>query len=170
VGGAGVWYVSRDAGSDGENTGITPVTLETVEAPGSAGDPVTVPARGRVSVVTFFATWCHVCEEEMGALGTAHESLDGVQFVSVTNEPVGHAVTREEIREWWVEHDGNWPVALDDDLELTDTLNVSGVPRVFVFDADNAVSWQGEGRVSAETIQGAVADARSETAATAAGE
>jgi thiol-disulfide isomerase/thioredoxin len=178
VGGAAVWYADLDGmspdgtgrpGTDGPDdasgnadasAGIDPVRLPTVDAPGSSGDPVAVPARGRVSVVTFFATWCHVCEAEMATLGTVHEAVGDVQFVSVTNEPVGHAVTREEVANWWREHDGNWPVALDTDLELTDALGVAGVPRVFVCDTDNAVTWTGKGHVAAAEIEQAVADAR----------
>jgi thiol-disulfide isomerase/thioredoxin len=179
VGAAAAWHVGlggtppgetgglgSDASESGNATvtdaspGIDPVTLPTVDAPGSPGEPVTVPVRGQVSVVTFFATWCHVCEAEMATLGTVHAGVEDVQFVSVTNEPVGHAVTREEVAAWWREHDGNWPVALDTDLELTDALDVSGVPRVFVLDADNTVTWRGKGHLAADDIERAVADAR----------
>jgi thiol-disulfide isomerase/thioredoxin len=174
LGGAAAWQAGVDAslvrtdsgeagtasGVDTAADGIEPTMLPTVDAPGSSGEPVLVPARGRVSVVPFFATWCHVCEAEMATLGRVHGAVDGVQFVSVTNEPVGHAVTREEVADWWREHDGGWPVALDTDLALTDALGVSGVPRVFVLDADNDVTWTGKGHVAADAIEAAVADAR----------
>lgn len=155
VGGA-AWYVQGQS----TGTGVSPVTLETLEAPGSEAREVTVPAPGRISVVTFFATWCHVCEAEMPALAAANEAIEDVQFVSVTNEPVGHAVTRREISDWWREHDGNWPVALDADLHLTEALDVGGVPRVYVFDAAGVLTWQESGRVSADAIRQAVADVR----------
>lgn len=155
VGGA-AWYVQDQPAP----AGVSPVTLETLDAPGSEAGEVTVPDPGRISVVTFFATWCHVCEAEMSALASANEALDDVQFVSVTNEPVGHAVTRREISDWWREHDGNWPVALDANLELTEALDVGGVPRLFVFDAAGVLTWQESGRVSAEAIRQAVADVR----------
>lgn len=145
-------------------TGVSPVTLETVAAPGSEAGTVAVPARGTVTFVSFFATWCHVCESEMPALADAHSSLgEDLQFVSVTNEPVGHSVSRADVADWWREHDGNWPVALDAELALTEALSVAGVPKSFVLDADNQVTWSGKGRVPAETIEREIAAARADT-------
>lgn len=153
-----------DPSGESTATGVSPIALETVEAPGSEAGTVTVPARGTVTFVSFFATWCHVCESEMPALAEAHSSVgEDVQFVSVTNEPVGHSVSRADVADWWREHDGNWPVALDADLALTEALSVAGVPKSFVLDADNQVTWSGKGRVPAETIEREIADAGSDT-------
>jgi thiol-disulfide isomerase/thioredoxin len=101
-----------------------------------------------------FATWCNVCESMMPELATAHESVgDDVQFLSVTNEPLGNTVTREDVAEWWREHDGSWTVAADGDLELSRRLEASGVPYAFVLDSRNRITWRHRGRTSAETIQ-----------------
>ncbi len=144
---------------------VDPVDLETVEAPGSPGGTMPVPERGRVSLVEFFATWCHVCADSMDDLGTAADRLgDDVQFVSVTNEPVGHAVTRAEISDWWAAHDGRWPVALDADLALTEALDATGVPTVVVLDADNVVTWSSQGAHSADELVDHVVAAGGETA------
>lgn len=133
--------------------GVAPVELEAVEAPGSPAGAIVIPERGRVTFVEFFATWCHVCEETMEPLGEAYDAVDdGVQFVSVTNEPIGHAVTRAEVRDWWAEHDGRWPVALDADLRLTAALDVTGVPAAVVLDADNVVTWKGSGVKPADEL------------------
>ncbi|MEF8757898.1 MAG: TlpA disulfide reductase family protein [Halobacteriales archaeon] len=150
------------AGSGGR--GVEPAELETVEAPGSPAGTVSVPARGRVSLVTFFATWCHVCEAEMTALASVAERRDeSVQQVSVTNEPVGHSVTRTAVRDWWREHGGSWPVALDADLALTEAMEVSGVPTLVVLDADNVVTWRHTGRAAAATLLDELAAARDPT-------
>jgi thiol-disulfide isomerase/thioredoxin len=148
VGGAAVVLTGGSAGAR-----VDPVDLEAVEAPGSPAGTVRVPAEGRVTLLTFFATWCHVCAAEMAALGEVAETrASDVQQVSVTNEPVGHSVTREAVREWWREHEGRWPVALDADLALTEALSVAGVPTLLVLDAENVVTWRHQGRASAETI------------------
>jgi thiol-disulfide isomerase/thioredoxin len=161
--GSGKQAQSESAAQSG-NAGIEPVTLETVDAPGSEAGSVTVPERGTVTFVSFFATWCHVCESEMPALASAYNGEgETVQFVSVTNEPVGHSVTREDVADWWDEHDGNWPVALDTELALTEALSVAGVPRLFVLDADNIVTWSGKGQVPAETVEAEIDAARSES-------
>ncbi|SFB98953.1 Thiol-disulfide isomerase or thioredoxin [Halobiforma haloterrestris] len=136
---------------------VDPIELETIDAPGSDAGTVAVPERGRVTFVELFATWCGVCQDMMEPLGRVHEDLDGdVQFVSVTGEPIGNTITREDVADWWREHDGNWPVALDSDLELTEALDGSGVPYAYVLNEDNVVTWSGRGRKSAEEIRSAI--------------
>jgi thiol-disulfide isomerase/thioredoxin len=139
-------------GADGPD-GVEALELRAVEAPGSRDEVVTVPEPGRVTFVEFFATWCEVCAASMPALAAAHDRVDeDVQFLSVTNEPLGHAVTREEIAAWWADHDGSWTVAPDDDLALTEALGASSVPTMVVLDADNVVTWSATGEHSAEEI------------------
>jgi len=126
--------------TSGESGTVKPVELETVEGPGSEPGTATVPKPGRVSLVKFFATWCSVCSSMMPELRAAHDEMDDdVQVVSVTYEPLGHSVTREDVADWWREHDGNWTVAHDADFELTDTLGVAGVPTTVVLDEENRV-------------------------------
>lgn len=132
---------------------IDPVDLETIEAPGSPGGATTVPEPGRVTFVKLFATWCTVCKGMMPAVAAAHGEVDDdVQFLSVTSEPVGTTISREDVAEWWIDHDGGWPVALDTDYELTGQLEASGVPYAYVLDADNRVVWEHRGDASAEEL------------------
>lgn len=141
VGGA-AYALQRTAG-----TGIEPVAVETVDAPGSTAGTMMVPERGRVSVVEFFATWCSVCAASMPTLREIHDGLGGdVQFISVTNEPLGHAITRQDVTDWWIEHDGNWPVGIDTDLTLTERLDATGVPTMVILDADNHVTYSHTGK------------------------
>lgn len=139
--------------------GIEPVELRAVEAPGSSGGTITVPERGEVTFVELFATWCTVCEGMMPEVAAAHEAVgDEVQFVSVTNEPLGNTATAEDVAEWWDEHGGAWPVAHDADLALTEALDASGVPYAFVLDERNRVVWKHRGRGDAEELTAAVRD------------
>lgn len=133
---------------------IEPIELDAIDTPGSPGERVMVPELGRVTFVELFGTWCGVCEAMMPELARAHESVaDDVQFISVTNEPLGDTVTRDDVAEWWRQHDGTWTVAVDSDLELTKVLDASGVPNAFVLDERNRISWRHRGRTSAEEIR-----------------
>lgn len=134
-----------ELGSDG----VEPVELDTLDAPGSEAGRATVPERGRVTFVEVFATWCTVCQSMMPRIAEVYEAVDGdVQFLSVTNEPVGTTVSREAVVEWWTANGGAWPVALDADLELTAQLNAGGVPYAVVFDDRNRIVWEHRGRAS----------------------
>lgn len=139
----------------GQQSGaVDPVELETLDAPGSEAGTATVPERGRVTVLEVFATWCTVCQSMMPRLAEVHDAVgDEVQFVSVTNEPLGNTVTREDVTEWWDDHGGTWTVAVDADLTLTQRLDASGVPYAFVLDEDNDVVWEHRGRATADEIE-----------------
>ncbi|CAI48894.1 thioredoxin [Natronomonas pharaonis DSM 2160] len=144
--------VAFDAVGSDSGTYVDPVDLETLDAPGSEAGTTTVPDPGRVTFVELFAKWCGICEDMMPALAEASAAVEGVQFVSVTNEALGTTTTREDVIEWWRDHDGAWPVAVDADLALTQRLDATGVPYAFVIDAENRVSWQHRGASDAEEI------------------
>lgn len=147
VGGAALTLGSTDP------TGIDPVEIEIVDAPGSTPGTVIVPEPGRVSVVEFFATWCSVCAASMPALRVVHDAVgDDIQFISVTNEPLGHAITREDVAGWWIEHEGNWPVGLDTDLTLTERLDAAGVPTLVVLDPDNHITYTHVGEPDGDEV------------------
>jgi thiol-disulfide isomerase/thioredoxin len=150
------------SGEDGtESDGVEPIRIEALAVPGCDCASLSVPERGAPTYLEFFATWCDVCEGMMPVLGEAYESVDwDVQFVSVTYEAVGQTTTREDVREWWNDHDGTWALGLDADLDLVGALDVTGVPTSVVLDADNVVTWRHEGRASAEDILVAIDDAR----------
>lgn len=155
--GAGAAYASRfpDEGT------VQPVEVETLDAPGSEAGVVEVPRRGEVTLVELFATWCSVCQGMMGDLREVNDEVgDEVQMVSVTNEPVGHTVTKEEVVEWWRENDGAWTVGIDDGLVLTDALDATSVPTTVILDEKNEVVASEKGDKSADEITEKVREAQ----------
>lgn len=155
--GGGAAYLRR---SEVEGV-VAPVEVETLDAPGSQEGVAEIPRRGEVTFVEFFATWCGVCQDMMDDLDEAYDRVgDDVQFVSVTNEPVGHTVTREEVVEWWQEYDGAWTLGVDDGLRLTEALDASGVPTTVVVDASNEVVSRDTGQKTADEMVEEVRSAR----------
>lgn len=142
---------------DQENPGVDTVELETLAAPGSEAGTMAVPEQGSVTFVELFATWCTVCQSMMPRLAEVHDAVgDDVQFLSVTNEPLGNTVTKDDVAEWWATHDGDWTVAADTDLDLTQRLDATGVPFAAIFDEQNRVVWTHRGRASAPDLEDAI--------------
>lgn len=153
--GLGASTADDDGGEDG------PVPIETVDAPGSEPGVATVPEPGRVTFLEFFATTCDVCASQMPELAHAYRRADAdVQFLSVTSEPVGLSVSKEELASWWADHGGEWPVAVDDGVTLARRYDATSVPTAVVIAPGGAVTWSRSGRVSASTIVGEVRSAR----------
>ena len=142
--------VPAELGGDAAES-IEPVTLGTVDAPGSRDGEVTLPAPDRPTFIDFFATWCDPCVEQMPDLAAAHDRLgDEVLFVSVTTEDVGGAVSEETVADWWRKHDGEWLIAADVSLELAARLNVGGYPSARAMDASGRVRWATSGTHTTE--------------------
>lgn len=162
--GATGWYAVTGNGAGagaGDDTGIEPVTVETLDAPHSDAGTMTVPAPDRVTVIDVFATWCAGCDDQLRSLAEAREQVrDGVQFVSVTNEAIGGGLTRADIREFWREHAGRWPVALDDKGTLTTRLEARTLPYTAVTDPDGRVVYAEQGVTSPDVVVSAIQQAR----------
>ena len=146
---------------------VEPVELQTIDAPGSEAGTTTVPERGTVSVVKFFATWCSTCSAMMPEARAAHEEIgDEANFVSVTYEPLGHSVTRSDVADWWRDHEGAPGDAHvldrphDAEFVLTDALGVAGVPTTAVLDEQNRVVLNDGGYKTEEDFVEAVEKAR----------
>jgi len=156
LGGAGAVATSTvPAALTGEGTSeaIEPVTIQTIDAPGSRDGEVTVPANGRPTFVDFFGTYCSPCIEQMPDLGDAADRVgDEVLFVSVTNEAVGRAMPEEQLVNWWEKHNGDWLVAADVTAELAGKFSISGYPTAIVLDATGRVTWRGSGAHTADEI------------------
>ncbi len=153
-------------GSDDESAdpaSADPLEIETIDAPGSEAGTMRVPGDG-LMLIDFFATWCTICESQMPHLADARAEVDDdVAFLSVTNEPVGRSLSREDVADWWVEHDGNWPVGLDPTVELAERYDALQYPTTIIIDADGAVRWYNTGRKSVDDLLEAVETARAET-------
>ncbi|MDF9748458.1 TlpA family protein disulfide reductase [Natrinema salsiterrestre] len=153
IGGAGAVAIyglpSVNDESDDEREPVDPLTVETIEAPGSEAGKVRVPATNQPTFVDFFATWCDPCSEQMPALIEAHDRLDNdVLFMSVTNEAVGRSVAKAEIVDWWKNHNGNWTLGIDPTAELSAQYSITGIPYAVAIDASGRVQWSASGRKS----------------------
>lgn len=135
--GGAVAFRSRLPGGDDR---IEPVEIETIDAPGSEAGTTAIPDGDRPTVVEYFATWCAVCARMMPDVAAVEADVgDRVRFVSVTNEPIGHTVSREDVREWWREHGGDWTVGYDTEMDLTRALDLSDTPTTALVDEDGRV-------------------------------
>lgn len=136
-------------GTDGDQPTRDPMSVETLDAPGSEAGTVDVPATGEPTFVDFFATWCDPCVAQMPALAEANERIgDDVVFLSVTAE----GLSDNEIIEWWERHNGGWLLARDPTAELTARYNSPGVPYGVAIDAAGTVQWSEPGAKTADEL------------------
>jgi len=150
--GAGAFVATRSQTTET----VEPVTVERLDDSGAVAGELQVPEEGNPTLLTVFATWCSTCRRTMPEAIEVSEDNSKTQFVSVTNEAIGQATTREDVADWWEAHGGDWPVGVDTDLELTETFDVRSVPHTVVLDTENRVVYDEQGEKSATELRDAL--------------
>jgi hypothetical protein len=83
----------------------------------------------------------------MAELRSIRESFPDVHLLSITNER-----DREAVGDWWREHDGTWPTAMDPELRMNDRFDVTRIPTLLVLHGDGTEQWRHVGLAAAESI------------------
>jgi len=152
---------SPSSGSETDDTNTTddtttvsgPVTIQTLDAPGSTAGEVSLPAADQPTFIDFFATWCDPCEEQMPALAEAHDRLgNDVLFISVTTEPVGRFMDKSKVIDWWQTNNGNWSLGIDPDQHLASALLRGKIPYAVAIDTSGTVQWSDQGIKTADQL------------------
>jgi peroxiredoxin len=99
--------------------------------------------RGRVVIIDFWATWCHVCTAELKDFVRARETFgDRVAVVTISNELQDVAASYLRL--------GNLPLPLVEDLEgsVFRIYSVSAIPVTLVLDPNGNVTYVSVGGLS----------------------
>ena len=132
----------------------TSVTVDTIDAQGSDAGRQQLPVPGRPTLIDLFATWCVPCVAQMRSLVPVYETYgDDVAFVSVTNERIGGGLTMDDIRQWWVDHDGHWTVGHDPESQLMSELGAGGLPFLALADGSGEFVWTHRGVASESRLR-----------------
>lgn len=151
-----------------------PFEVRTIDAPGSEAGSVVIPESGVLTVLNFTRTECPTSEGYLSNLGEAKRRIDEravdggdqgdseeatVRFVSVLDHGRDPTDTDEAFADWWIEHDGEWTLAIDDEGDLVTYYDGSITPRTLIVGGEGTVHWRHEGRPWPSVIVGAIEDA-----------
>lgn len=118
----------------------------------ATGDLVSADAIEGPAIVNLWATWCGPCRKEMPAFQAVSGEYDDVRFVGVNQADAGDAAA-EFLDEVGVTFDQY----LDPNGDLTNALNVAGLPATFVIDANGDVVTVHNGALDEQGIRDLVA-------------
>jgi len=112
-------------------------------------------SRGRWVLVNFFATWCPPCRAEHPELiefATTHGATGDASVVSVVfgDDP-------ENVKQFFAENGGEWPVVDDVDGAISVDFGVISVPETFLIAPNGRVATRLLGGVTAETLDSVIA-------------
>jgi cytochrome c biogenesis protein CcmG/thiol:disulfide interchange protein DsbE len=87
--------------------------------------------------VSFWATWCHYCKEEMPFHESLFREYDGrVEFAAVN---LTHLDSEKNVKDYIQEHDYSLPVYLDKEGAVTELFQVISTPTVVLLDRQGKI-------------------------------
>lgn len=110
-----------------------------------SGDTFSIGAeRGKVVVVSFWATWCGPCQVEMPLLEKdiweKYKSSADFAMVGIAREQ-----TKETVSNFQAHHSFTYPLAYDPDRSTYRLFADSGIPRTYVVDRRGRIVYQSVG-------------------------
>jgi peroxiredoxin len=121
------------------------------------GMPVSLSAmRGKVILLTFWATWCGVCRGELPKLENLYQNLKGHDDFAVVT--INLDQPSESVPPFVSKNDYRFPVLLDADNRVKTAYDVSAIPANFIIDRAGKIIWSFEGGIdwSDRTLQQAI--------------
>ena len=119
-------------------------------------------ARGKITVVNFFASWCIPCKEENPALVRVYEHY------RASSDVVFLGVLYQDSRDGglaYVRDNGVvWPTASDDDGRVAFAYGVFGIPETYFIGADGIIAGRHIGPIDEATLVNAIDTLRAKAA------
>jgi cytochrome c biogenesis protein CcmG, thiol:disulfide interchange protein DsbE len=116
--------------------------------------------RGEFVLVNFFATWCVPCIREHPELiefEERHRASGDASVVSVVFDS-----RPQQVRDFFADNGGEWPVVLDPDGRTSLEYGVAGVPESYLVAPDGTVLIKIEGGVTADDLDRLLAQVQGE--------
>lgn len=100
--------------------------------------------QGKVTVVSFWATWCKPCKQEMEMMQPVYEKMKdlGVEYIAIS---IDNTKTMAKVTPYIKAKKYTFPILLDPNEEVFRALNGSQVPYTLVFKADGTLYTKHDG-------------------------
>jgi peroxiredoxin len=112
--------------------------------------------RGKVVLLTFWATWCGVCRGELPKLQSLYQNLRNHDDFAILTINIDQQ--SETVPPFVRKNDYQFPVLLDAANQVSSAYEVRGIPSNFIIDRNGKIIWNCDGSVdwSDPTLQRAV--------------
>ena len=145
----------RPAGGIGDNA--PDFTLPMVTSTGLSDQTVALSSlRGKVVVLEFMVSWCHVCQDMAPSIEFLHQKYQGqgVVFLSVAGTQSG--ATAKTTAEFIRAYNSTWTYALDTDDSVFAAYKVEATPTILVLDGSGKILSRFQGALPTDALASAI--------------
>jgi peroxiredoxin len=128
--------------------GLPHATVQTLE--GKSIDAATLTNDGKPMVVSFWATWCKPCINELNAMAEHYEELRDETGVNLIAVSIDDSRTSPKVGPFVAGQGWDYTVVLDPNSDLRRAMGVNNVPHTFLLNAAGEVVWQANKYVPGE--------------------
>ncbi len=113
--------------------------------------------KGKVILLTFFATWCPNCDRELPVIETLYQecgnNLENVALIGVVAPNIGREGSEEWIKDYLQQGVYSFPVLMDYEGFLTYQYGIEAVPSTFVINSEGHLMYYMPGVIGEDAMR-----------------
>lgn len=128
-----------------QNRTLPNVNLKTLE-----GQTVSVPSlgkSGKITVISFWATWCTPCKKELDAVAEVYDEWKEKYNMDLIAVTIDDARSLPKVKPMVAEKGWEFTVLSDANKDLMNALNFQNVPFTFLLDQNGNIVYQHSGYI-----------------------
>jgi len=115
-------------------------TLSFEFVPTLMGKTISLNAKGKTTVLYFFAPWCQICHYSIGNLQTLYEKNENIDVIAIAMD----YRNTDEVKEFTQQHKLTFPIALGNEA-IKNAFAVGAYPSYYIIDENNVIKGRSMG-------------------------
>lgn len=123
-------------------------TLPSVQVKNLEGQPLdfkTVADSGKITVISFWATWCVPCIKELEAINEHYADWKEKYNLKMVAVSIDDARNSKKVKPKVLGFGWDYDIILDENSDLARAMNVNNPPMTFIVDRNGNVVWSHQG-------------------------
>ncbi len=101
--------------------------------------------KGKITVVSFWATWCGPCIKELQAIDELYADWQTKYNVKLVAVSIDDARNSRKVKPKVLAENWQYQIILDENMDLARAMNVNNPPMTFVFDKNGKLVYSHQG-------------------------